>query len=253
MQLGKSVRSSKKVLQASLASLALILGVSLSNISLLSAPAFAEPGLAYDSDHDVLALPDCDLAIRYNSKTFVPVKAVTTADGTDFFLKEKPIRAFKIYEDYSSAGMKAAPEQIIVEIYDVSKIGAFGTSRFNKTFMGNNRVREVQFTNERVGKEIGLTDTAFTGITAVKSYEVVGKNGATPVYLYVMQTPKHMICFARTMRGTSREFDLDPAVIVTQMRVNNAGNSVGNIQLPDPTPAAATTNAATPADSKSTN
>ena len=172
------------------------------------------------------------LAIRYNSKTFVPVKAVTTADGTDFFLKEKPIRAFKIYEDYSSAGMKAAPEQIIVEIYDVSKIGAFGTSRFNKTFMGNNRVREVQFTNERVGKEIGLSDTAFTGITAVKSYEVVGKNGATPVYLYVMQTPKHMICFARTMRGTSREFDLDPAVIVTQMRVNNAGNSVGNIQLP---------------------
>ena len=60
MQLGKSVRSSKKVLQASLASLALILGVALSNISLLSAPAFAEPGLAYDSDHDVLALPDCD-------------------------------------------------------------------------------------------------------------------------------------------------------------------------------------------------
>ena len=204
-----------------------------------TAPALADPGFAPDGDHDVIVLPDCDLAVRYNSKTFVPVKAETTLDAPSFFLKEKPLRAFKIFEDYASAGMKAAPETIIIEGYDVGKIGAFGTARFNKTFMANNRVREVQFNNERVGKETGLSDTSFIGITAVKSFEVASKNGETPYYLHVFQTPSHLTCFARMMRSTSREYDYDPAVIVTQLRLSNTANCVGNITLPDTVPATA--------------
>src|ERR1700679_671611 len=93
--------------------------------------AKADPGFAYDTDHDVLILPDCEVAIRYNNKTFVPVKVVSMLDAPSFFLKVPPIKAFKIFEDYASAGMKAAPEHIVVESYDVSKIGAFGTDRFN--------------------------------------------------------------------------------------------------------------------------
>jgi len=193
--------------------------------------AYADPGFASDSDHDVLVLPDCEVAVRYNNKTFVPVKVVSTLDNPDFFLKEKPLKAFKIFEDYASAGMKTAPEQIIIESYDVGKIGAFGTSRFNKDFMAKNRVREVQFTNERVGKETGLSDTSFIGITAVKSFEIASKNGDTPYYLHVFQTPTHLTLFARLMRSGSREFDLDPAVIVTQFRVNNVASCVGNVQL----------------------
>lgn len=201
--------------------------------ALYAPAALADPGLAYDGDHDVLILPDCDVAIRYNNKTFVPVKAVSTLDGPDFFLKIKPIKAFRIYEDYSAANMKAAPEQIIVESYDVGQIGAFGVSRFNKDFMAKNRVREVQFTNDRVNKETGLSDTAHIGITAVKSFEVAGKSGETPYYLHVFQTPNHLTLFARMMRSTSREFGEDSAVIVTQLRVNNTANCVGNIQLDD--------------------
>lgn len=195
--------------------------------------AKADPGFAYDTDHDVLMLPDCEVAIRYNNKTFVPVKAVSTLGDGNFFLKETPVKAFKIYEDYSSAGMKSAPEQIIVESYDVGKIGAFGTSRFNKDFLAKNRVREVQFTNARVCAETGLTDTSFIGITAEKSFEIATKNGDTPYYLHVFQTPTHLTLFARLMRSTSREFDLDPAVIVTQFRVNNVASCVGNVQLDD--------------------
>jgi hypothetical protein len=195
--------------------------------------AHADPGFAYDTDHDVLILPDCEVAIRYNNKTFVPVKVVSTLDAPAFWLKEKPLEAFKIFEDYASVGMKAAPEQIVVESYDVGKIGAFGASRFNKDFLTKNRVREVQFTNERVGKETGLSGTAFIGITAVKSFEVASKNGETPYYLHVFQTPTHLTLFARRMRSTSREFDLDPAVIVTQFRVNNTADCVGNIKLDD--------------------
>jgi hypothetical protein len=208
--------------------------IALVSTAWLAVPAaLADPGFAYDSDHDVIVLPDCEVAVRFNNKTFVPVKVVSTMDAPDFFLKEKPLKAFKIYEDYSSAGMKAAPERVLVETYDVSKIGAFGTSRFNKNFMAANRVREVTFTNERVGKEAGLSDTSFIGITAVKSFEIAPKNGETPYYLHVFQTPSHLTCFARMMRSTSREYDYDPAVIVTQLRVNQTASCVGNVQLPD--------------------
>jgi len=222
---------SKFLKSAALSTTALL---SLVGSAVLSAPAaLADPGFAYDGDHDVLILPDCEVAVRYNNKTFVPVKAVSTLDAPNYFLKIKPVKAFKIYEDYAAANMKAAPEQIIVESYDVGQIGAFGVSRFNKDFLAKNRVREVQFTNERVGKETGLSETAFIGITAVKSYEVASKNGETPYYLHVFQTPSHLTLFARMMRSTSREFGDDPAVIVTQFRVNNTANCVGNIQLDD--------------------
>ena len=125
MDLAKSLKS---------AALSAALVTSLLTASFLNSAqlALADPGFAYDTDHDVLMLHDCEVAIRYNNKTFVPVKVVSTLDGPNFFLKEPPVKAFRIFEDYEAAGMKSAPEQIIVESYDVGKIGAFGTSRFNK-------------------------------------------------------------------------------------------------------------------------
>lgn len=196
----------------------------------------AEPGLSYDHEHDVLVLPGCDLAVRYNNKTFVPVRAKLLGEGHTNFLKIKPEKAVKIYEDYESAGMKTAPEQILLESYDAAKVGTFSFSRFNKAFLDTARVREVQFTNERVAKETGLTPGAFHGIASLKSFEVVPKSGETPYYLFVMVSPPHLNIFVRKMRATSRTFDFDPAVIVAQLRVVNTQDSQPNVDLSaDPT------------------
>jgi hypothetical protein len=197
-------------------------------------PAKAEPGLAFDSDHDVIVLDGCDVAVRYNNKSFVPVKAKLLDTSSPAFLKTAPEKAIKIWEDYESAKMGGAPEQIFIESYDIGKIGAFGTSRFNKDFMANNRVREVQFTNERVGKETGLSESSFIGITAVKAFEVAPKSGEAPYYVYAIQTPDRLTVFARKMRATSRSFDLDPAVIVTQLRVRGSKDCQANIKLDAP-------------------
>ncbi len=191
----------------------------------------AEPGLSYDHEHDVLVLPGCDLAVRYNNKTFVPVRAKLLGEGHTNFLKIKPEKAVKIYEDYESAGMKTAPEQILLESYDAAKVGTFSFSRFNKAFLDTARVREVQFTNERVAKETGLTEGAFHGIASLKSFEVVPKSGETPYYLFVMVSPPHLNIFVRKMRATSRTFDFDPAVIVAQLRVVNTQDSQPNVDL----------------------
>lgn len=191
-------------------------------------------GLTYDGDHDVIVFPTCDLAVRYNSKTFVPVKAKLQDTTSSAFLKIAPDKAVKIWEDYDSAKMTAAPEQILIEVYDVGKIGSFGSSRFSKEFMAANRVREVQFTNERIAKETGLSASAFTGITAVKPFEIAPKSGEAPFYLYVIQTPEHLTIYARKMRAASRSFDLDPAVIVTQLQVRGTKDCVSNVKLDEP-------------------
>jgi hypothetical protein len=197
-------------------------------------PAFADPGLSYDNDHDVVVLPGCDVAMRYNNKTFVPVKAKLLDADYVPFLKEAPAKAVKVWEDFESAKMKTKPEQIYIENYEIGKIGTFGVSRLSKELLALNRVREVQFTNARVAKETGLSETSFVGILAVKSYEVTPKSGATPYFLYVFQTPKRLTTFARQMRANSREFPLDTEYIVTQLRVCNAGDSISNVKLESP-------------------
>jgi len=211
----------------------LAVNLALSACLALAPSANAEPGLSYDNDHDVIVLPDCDLAIRYNHKTFVPVKAKLITQDHVSFLKVPPEKVVKIFEDYESAGMKTAPEQILLESYDVGKIGTFAFNRFNKPFLDTARVREVQFTNERVAKETGLSETSFHAITALKSFEVVPKSGETPYYLFVMVTPPRLNIFVRKMRGTSRTFDFDPAVIVSQLRVVNTKDCIANVDLAD--------------------
>lgn len=209
----------------------LAVNLALSACLSLAPSANAEPGLSYDNDHDVIVLPDCDLAIRYNHKTFVPVKAKLITQDHVSFLKVPPEKVVKIFEDYESAGMKTAPEQILLESYDVGKIGTFAFNRFNKPFLDTARVREVQFTNERVAKETGLSETSFHAITALKSFEVVPKSGETTYYLFVMVTPPRLNIFVRKMRGTSRTFDYDPAVIVPQLRVVNTKDCIANVDL----------------------
>jgi len=239
-------------LQKSFAVAAFACAVTLAAGAVATQPAWADAGLTYDGDHDVVVLPGCDFALRFNNKTFVPVRAEIMDDKYVGFMKIAPEKAIRIFEDYGSANMKSTPEQIVVESYDVGKIGAFGMSRFHKDFVANNRVREVQFTNARVAKETGLSDNAFLGINSAKSYEVAPKSGETPYYLYVLLSGSHMNCYARKMRGTSGTFDNDPAVIITQVRVGNTKDCLSNVPWPgaDTKPAA---DGATDANKPSTN
>ncbi|HMP53693.1 MAG TPA: hypothetical protein PKD05_19250, partial [Candidatus Melainabacteria bacterium] len=60
--------------------------------------ALAE-GLAFDDDHDLLVLPGCKLAIRYNNKTFVPVKITPFCKQEEgYFLGQEPTQSFQIEE-----------------------------------------------------------------------------------------------------------------------------------------------------------
>lgn len=198
--------------------------------------SLADAGFGFDKDHDVLVLPECDVAIRYNNKSFVPVKVLVLDPEKSSVLKVPAIKSIRIYEDLESAGMKTSPEQIFIQTYEVGKIGAFGASRFAKEFMDLNRVREVQLTRERVSKETGLASSSYVGITSVKSYEIAPKSGAAAYYLHVFQTPEKLTLFSRRMRNDvdGRSSDFDSVNIVTQLRVRNSGDCQGNVKLDDP-------------------
>ena len=48
-------------------------------------PAFAD-ALSFDTDHDVFVLPENELTVRYNNKTFAPVRVVRTDKVEPHFL-----------------------------------------------------------------------------------------------------------------------------------------------------------------------
>lgn len=196
--------------------------------ALASLPAFAQ--LVSDKEHDVVVLPDCDMAVRYNNKSFVPIKAELRA--SDYFLKEVPVKSLVLAE-----AMPSGPERIFIECYDTGKVGAFGGSRFSKDFVAGNKIKEVTFPNDRVAKETGFD--GFGSVDSVKIFEVTPKGGDSAYFLFGFQHGKHLTLFARKMRPGTKGFDNDPVAIVTKIQLAPTAGSTANVEVaPAATPAA---------------
>ena len=209
--------------------------------NLLSPAAAADSELRFDKDHDVLVLPDCHLALRYNNKTIAPVKAKLLSASEGYCLKDHPEKIVKIYEDFTSVGMPGVPEQVVLECYKSVGTGALNSNRFNNDFTDKNRVRAVQFTRARVASETGLLSSGFVGVTSQKSFEIVPKNGGAPYYLHSFQTAKSLTIFVRKMRD-GKSFEDAPAVLTLQLRLDDVSNCFGNVEpakpaAPEGTPA----------------
>lgn len=194
-----------------------------------SLPAFAQ--LVSDKEHDVVVLPDCDMAVKYNNKSFVPIKAELRT--SDYYLKEVPVKSLVLAEAMPSGG----PERVYIECYDTGKVGAFGGSRFAKDFVAGNKIKEVTFPNDRVAKETGFD--GFGSLDSVKIFEVTPKGGDASYFLFGFQHGKHLTLFARKMRPGTKGFDNDPVAIVTKLQLAPTAGSTANVEVaPAATPAA---------------
>lgn len=187
-------------------------------------------GLSFDSDHDVLTIPTCEVAVRYNNKTFVPVKATTNQVENGLYLARPVQKSIRLVEDFSGVSVSQSPEQIFVECYEAAKIGPLGTSRFSKDFLKDNKMREVTVTSDRVAKETGLPVTAVTSLKSVKCYEVTPKSGGTVYNLFALQHGEFLTMFARQMRSGT-DFRNDPPQIVAEMRFGKTEDSRSNVKL----------------------
>lgn len=192
-------------------------------------PANAQ-GLNFDQEHDVLVLPNCQVALKYNNKTFVPVKASSVGDAGGFFLSRPVEKSIRLTEDYSGTHVSQSPEQIFVECYDPGKIGGMGSNRFSKDFLKDHKVKEITMTSDKVAKETGLPLAAVQSLKAVKTYEVASANGGN-YNLFVLQHDQYMTLFARQMRSGKSELNNDPSVIVTEIQFGPTDQSKGNVQL----------------------
>lgn len=195
-----------------------------SMFALVSLPAFAQ--LAPDKEHDVVVLADCDMAVKYNNKSFVPIKAELRS--SDYFLKEVPVKSLVLSESYPTG----VPERVYIECYDTGKVGAFGGGRFAKEFIAGNKVKEVTFPNGRVSKETGFE--GFGTLESVKIFEVTSKGGEGSFFLYGFQHGKNLTIFARKMRPGTKGFDNDPVAIVTKLQLAPTAGCTANVEVAPP-------------------
>jgi hypothetical protein len=218
-------KSRKGPILAALTSIYLLAG--------LQAPAMAE-GLFYDSDHDVFVLPASELSVRYNSKTFAPVKATKYGDDALHFLQFPLLSGVKIEEDFSKMSIAQSPESIRIECYDPGIIGPMGTNRISKDFLKVNKVTLVSYNNERIAKETGMPVSALQAMKSIMSFEVKPKDGGDAYNLFCFQYNNHMTMFARRMRSGRADVKNDPPVIIVDMRVGSTKDSKGNVEFNTP-------------------
>ncbi len=205
----------------------------------LAGPSLAD-GLAFDADHDVLALPDCELTVKYNNKTFVPVKTTSYTNNDNHFLERPVIKALKVSEDFTNMTISQSPETVIIECYDFGQIGVMSPNRFSKDFLKTNHVREVSYPNDRISRETGLPIPGLQSLKAISSFEVKPKDGGEPYNLFAFQHDQHLTVFARRMRSGRADVKNDPPVIVMDLRVGKIGDSRANIEISGATESNAT-------------
>ncbi|MCB9469387.1 MAG: hypothetical protein H6677_14015 [Candidatus Obscuribacterales bacterium] len=190
-------------------------------------------GLAFDDDHDLLVLPGCKLALRYNNKTFVPVKVAPFCKQEEgYFLGQEPTQSFQIEEQYS-AQMKGNTrgERIVVECYDTGKLGRISTGRLKKEFTKNNKVKEINLTYDRIIKETGATKSGLENLRSLVVFEVSPGDGSSKYRLFAFQHENILTMYARRMRPNSNGFDDQAPVIVSQLSFQLEPDLKGNVQV----------------------
>lgn len=195
-------------------------------------PASAAPTLGFDSDHDVVAVPNAEVALKYNNKTFVPVKTITRDTKSGIVLHKPADKCFLVVEDFAANNVPGTGEQILIESYDRDAIGPIGGNRFSKTFLDANKIKEITFTPDRIAKETGYPRESFSLLSSTKCFEVTPKSGASKYNLFIFTYGNHVTLFARQLRGDVKGgFDDNPPNIVVDLRLGPTGSTKANVDL----------------------
>lgn len=217
-------------------------GLFAATIIAMSSAVVAQPALAdalsFDSDHDVFVLPDNELTVRYNNKTFAPVKVVRTDNVEPHILTRPVLAALKISEDFSKMTISQTPETITIECYNPGEIGPMGTSRINKEWLKGKGLRQVSYPMDRVAKETGFPLGALQAMKSVMIFEVKPKGGEDSYNLFAFQHNDKLTMFSRQMRSGRADIKNDPPVIVLDLRAGSTKGSIANVNV-SPPPAAA--------------
>lgn len=206
--------------------------LSFSLLAFSTSPAALAEGLSFDNEHDLVVLRNCKLAVRYNNKTFVPVKVAKFSPEEGYFMDAVPVKSFQIKEDYS-ANMKGNTkgERIIVECYKVGKLGRVSKGRLKKEFTKNNKVKEINLTYDRIAKETGATKTGLGSLRSVDVFEVRPGDGSQKYRLFAFQYDKILTLYARRMRPNTLGFDDAAPVIVSQLSFQLEPDLEGNVKV----------------------
>lgn len=145
-----------------------------------------------DRDHDVIICKECDLAIQFSKKTFVPV-LVYVNTGESYFSSLKPLRSFQIYEDYSAISAKGPNRRIAVECFNHQQLpdASRDDLLFSQEFRQKNQPKKIEVSSEDFRKETGFEKISFNRMTHFSKWQAREKEEGTPeevFYIYFWGT-----------------------------------------------------------------
>ena len=147
--------------------------------------------LTADPDHDVLVLAECDLAVRYNKRTFVPVTVFVNSKGEEregYYFRADPIRSIQIYEDYSAVDAAlgpGGPARIGIECFSAGIIGeANPTTLFSPMFTRLNTLEATTTDKNVFCATIGLERVSCEQIAVFKKFLATGQDVTYNMYAW---------------------------------------------------------------------
>ena len=162
--------------------------------------------LLSDQDHDVLTITECDLAVRYNKKTFVPVTVFVNAkrEGSEgYYFRANPLKSLQIYEDYSAVDAvqgSGGPARIGIECFPPGIIKDGNTKTiFAPLFTRANTLVVVTVDKNAFCAAIGLETNSCERIIVFKKFLATEKGNNYDVSVW--ETNNYSYIFADKTGG----------------------------------------------------
>ena len=146
--------------------------------------------LVADKDHEVMVCKECDLAIRFSKKTFVPVY-VYHNKGESYFTSVKPLRSFRIYEDFSAISTLRPKRVITVECFRHQQLpnADLDDLFFSRKFREENHPKQWEISREDFRKEVGLEPVSFSQTASFSKWRVKNeKEGQEDFFVFFWGT-----------------------------------------------------------------
>ena len=189
--------------------------------------------LGADADHEVVVVPDCDVAVRYpkhSSPYTVPVRLYVNTRQEQYYFHAHPRRSLQIYEDRSAIRMRddGGPAKIGMECFDPR--GAAGTGRawLSPRLVGRRIVTQHQRDSASFCQAGGVGAATCGQIRAYSEFNLTDPENAphsADILVWVWRT-RDLVYIVASKNNPKR--------IAVQIQLNALAPSVPSVNFDDP-------------------
>lgn len=188
--------------------------------------------LMADADHEVVVVPDCDVAIRYpkRSRSYgVPVRLYVNVREDQYYFHAHPRRSLQVYEDFSAIRLAGGgPAKIGMECFDPRAIAGTGRTWLSPRLIGHKIVAQRQIDRASFCQAVGVQDATCGQIHAYSQFTLTDPHTdahSLDILVWVWRTRDLVYIFASKN---------NPQRLAVQVQRNSLAPSVPSVNFDDP-------------------